>query len=203
MCAPAAWEIISEITVNQQILAAIKFGVSQIKVIWRLLNLASLHGPSMKCTIDVYMLAATNISENTQFAKFAKYNSTPKFGDLQYQNWYICSEWPADDSYHTRVRELENISTLIKGKFCLFVYLSVCLSAWSHSNWDHTYSIRTNYTFWNQDDLRIENLSISFWPRGLISPVGEGLLTEWGKEGNEGVTKRSRGKAVIIHMESR
>ena len=31
------------------------------------------------------MLAATNISENTQFAKFAKYNSTPKFVDLQYQ----------------------------------------------------------------------------------------------------------------------
>ena len=30
------------------------------------------------------MLAATNISENTQFAKFAKYNSTPKFVDLQY-----------------------------------------------------------------------------------------------------------------------
>ena len=29
------------------------------------------------------MLAATN-SENTQFAKFAKYNSTPKFVDLQY-----------------------------------------------------------------------------------------------------------------------
>ena len=28
-------------TVNQQILAAIKFGVSQNKVIWRLLNLAS------------------------------------------------------------------------------------------------------------------------------------------------------------------
>ena len=32
------------------------------------------------------MLAATNISENTQFAKFAKYNSTPKFVDLQYTN---------------------------------------------------------------------------------------------------------------------
>ena len=30
------------------------------------------------------MLAATNISEYTQFAKFAKYNSTPKFVDLQY-----------------------------------------------------------------------------------------------------------------------
>ena len=70
-------------TVNQQILAAIKFGVSQNKVIWRLLNLASPRGPSMQCTIDVYVLAATNISENTQFDKFAKYNSTPKFVDLQ------------------------------------------------------------------------------------------------------------------------
>ena len=29
-------------------------------------------------------VGATNISENTQFAKFAKYNSTPKFVDLQY-----------------------------------------------------------------------------------------------------------------------
>ena len=83
-------------TVNQQILAAIKFGVSQNKVIWQLLNLASPCGPSMQRTIDIYvggdkyqqqptyMLAATNISENTQFAKFAKYNSTPKFVDLQY-----------------------------------------------------------------------------------------------------------------------
>ena len=35
------------VTVNQQILAAIKFGVSQNKVIWRLLNLAS---PSL-CTV--------------------------------------------------------------------------------------------------------------------------------------------------------
>ena len=42
-------------TVNQQILAAIKFGVSQNKVIWRLLNLASPGGPSMQCTIDVYI----------------------------------------------------------------------------------------------------------------------------------------------------
>ena len=42
-------------TVNQQILAAIKFGVSQNKVIWRLLNLASPRGPSMQCTIDVYV----------------------------------------------------------------------------------------------------------------------------------------------------
>ena len=41
-------------TVNQQILAAIKFGVSQNKVIWRLLNLASPRGPSMQCTINVY-----------------------------------------------------------------------------------------------------------------------------------------------------
>ena len=42
-------------TVNQQILAAIKFGVSQNKVIWRLLNLASPHGPSLQCTIDAYV----------------------------------------------------------------------------------------------------------------------------------------------------
>ena len=42
-------------TVNQQILAAIKFGVSQNKVIWRLLNLASPLGPSLQCTIDVYV----------------------------------------------------------------------------------------------------------------------------------------------------
>ena len=42
-------------TVNQQILAAIKFGVSQNKVIWRLLNLASPRGLSMQCSIDVYV----------------------------------------------------------------------------------------------------------------------------------------------------
>ena len=39
-----ATKIITTYTVNQQILAAIKFGVSQNKVIWRLLNLASPHG---------------------------------------------------------------------------------------------------------------------------------------------------------------
>ena len=63
-------------------LAAIKFGVSQNKAIY--VNLAaikfgSLRGPSI--VRSTYMLAATNISENTQFAKFAKYNSTPKFVD--------------------------------------------------------------------------------------------------------------------------
>ena len=42
-------------TVNQQILAAIKFGISQNKVIWWLLNLASPRGPSIQCTIDVYV----------------------------------------------------------------------------------------------------------------------------------------------------
>ena len=42
-------------TVNQQILASIKFGVSQNKVIWLLLNLASPRGLSMQCTIDVYV----------------------------------------------------------------------------------------------------------------------------------------------------
>ena len=42
-------------TVNQQILVAIKFGVSQDKGIWRLLNLASPRGPSMQFTIDVYI----------------------------------------------------------------------------------------------------------------------------------------------------
>ena len=36
------------------------------------------------------MLAATNISENTQFAKFAKCNRTPKFVDLQYMGLMIC-----------------------------------------------------------------------------------------------------------------
>ena len=33
-------------------------------------------------------VGATNISENTQFAKFVKYNSTPKFVDLQYLKTY-------------------------------------------------------------------------------------------------------------------
>ena len=42
-------------TVNQQILAAITFDISQKKMIWRLLNLASPHGPSMQCMIDVYV----------------------------------------------------------------------------------------------------------------------------------------------------
>ena len=43
-------------TVNQQILAAVKFGISQNKVIWRLLNLAYPRGgPSMQCSIDVYV----------------------------------------------------------------------------------------------------------------------------------------------------
>ena len=41
-------------TVNQ-ILVAIKFGASQNKVIWRPLNLASPRGPSMQCTIDIYI----------------------------------------------------------------------------------------------------------------------------------------------------
>ena len=51
-------------TVNQQILAAIKFGVSQNKVIWRLLNL--------QCTINVrsrmlarQILAKTRNSPNS------------------------------------------------------------------------------------------------------------------------------------------
>ena len=47
--------IFQTVTVNQQILAAIKFGVSQNKVIWRLLNLVSPRGMSMQCTIDVYV----------------------------------------------------------------------------------------------------------------------------------------------------
>ena len=73
-------------TVNQQILAAIKFGVSQNKVIY--VNLAAIKfGVSLAarlCSVrSTYMLVATNISENTHFAKFAKYNSTPKFVDLQ------------------------------------------------------------------------------------------------------------------------
>ena len=39
-------------TVNQQILAAIKFGFSQTKVIWRLLNLASPRLCSVQSTYD-------------------------------------------------------------------------------------------------------------------------------------------------------
>ena len=51
-------------------LADIKFGVSPRPV----------YAPVR----STYMLAATNISENMQFAKFAKYNnSMPKFVDLQ------------------------------------------------------------------------------------------------------------------------
>ena len=81
-------------TVNQQILAAIKFGVSQNKVIWR----------ARLCSVrSTYMLVATNISENTQFAKFAKYNSTPKFVDLQelfckltQSNYYTSRTHPGD-----------------------------------------------------------------------------------------------------------
>ena len=42
----------SQYTVNQQILAAIKFDVSQNKVIWRLLNLASPHLRSVRSTYD-------------------------------------------------------------------------------------------------------------------------------------------------------
>ena len=62
---------------------AITFGVSQNKVFWRLLNLASPCLCSVQSTSITYV-GATNISEYTQFAKFAKYNSTPKFVDLQY-----------------------------------------------------------------------------------------------------------------------
>ena len=95
------WKISSPIlqggkyTVNQQILAAIKFGVSQNKVIWRLLNLSS---PAARlCSVrSTYMLVATNISENTQFAKFAKYNSMPKFVDLQYIDKFIASFFKLD-----------------------------------------------------------------------------------------------------------
>ena len=49
------WNNRTTYAVNQQILAAIKFDVSQNKVIWRLLNLASPRGPSVQCTIDVYV----------------------------------------------------------------------------------------------------------------------------------------------------
>ena len=49
-----AQKITGHVTVNQQILPAIKFGVSQNKVIW-LLNLASSRSPFMQCTIDVYV----------------------------------------------------------------------------------------------------------------------------------------------------
>ena len=45
-------------TVNQQILAAIKFDVSQNKVIWRLLNLASPRLCSVRSRIWVRHLSA-------------------------------------------------------------------------------------------------------------------------------------------------
>ena len=45
-------EIFQSYTVNQQILAAVKFGVSQNKVIWRLLNLASPYLCSVRSTYD-------------------------------------------------------------------------------------------------------------------------------------------------------
>ena len=51
-------------TINQQILAAIKFDVSQNKVIWRLLNLAS--PPSMQCTIDVIYVCWRQILAKTR-----------------------------------------------------------------------------------------------------------------------------------------
>ena len=80
-------------TVNQQILAAIKFGVSRNKVIWRNLEaIKFVRLPAARlCSVrSTYILAATNISEDTQFAKFAKYNSMPKFVDLQYTEKKIC-----------------------------------------------------------------------------------------------------------------
>ena len=58
------------LTVNQQILAAIKFGVSENKVIWRRLNLVSPRLCSVRST--------------SLTSQLAKYNSTPKFVDLQY-----------------------------------------------------------------------------------------------------------------------
>ena len=44
--------ILFHVTVNQQILEAIKFGVSQNKLIWRLLNLASPRLCSERSTYD-------------------------------------------------------------------------------------------------------------------------------------------------------
>ena len=92
-----------QLAVNQQILAAIKFGVSQNKVIWQLLNLAS----PLYTVYDrrrFRMLASTNISENTQFAKFAKYNSKPKFVDLQYKEGVqaMCPGFLIDLPKHVR-----------------------------------------------------------------------------------------------------
>ena len=43
------------VTVNQQILASIKFGVSQNKVIWRLLNLVSPRLCSVRSTLLTYV----------------------------------------------------------------------------------------------------------------------------------------------------
>ena len=93
-------------TVNQQILAAIKFGVSQNKMIY--VNLAAIKfgvspRPARLCSVrSTYMLAATNISENTQFAK---YNSTPKFVDLQYMyNLYIYNTVESPPHHHLHAK---------------------------------------------------------------------------------------------------
>ena len=70
------------------ILAAIKFGVSQNKVIWRLLNLASPRLCSVRSTSFTYV-GGYKYQRKYEFAKFAKYNSTPKFVDLQYTELHV------------------------------------------------------------------------------------------------------------------
>ena len=55
------------------------------------------------------MLAATNISEYTQFAKFAKYNSIPKFVDLQYLGDKQTEQNRKSTKFYCR-RELSSLS---------------------------------------------------------------------------------------------
>ena len=102
-------------TVNQQILAAIKFGVSQNKVIWRLLNLAS--PLSMQCTIDV-----TYVCWRRQI--LAKIPNSPNIIARQnlfiYSNWIVCS-WLTTVQTHLQCANLEKL-----GPHCqtdLMVYL--------------------------------------------------------------------------------
>ena len=62
------------------------------------------------------MLAATNIGEYTQFAKFAKYNSTPKFADLQYLGDKQTEQNRKSTKFYCR-RELSSITSLAKGGY--------------------------------------------------------------------------------------
>ena len=59
----------------------------------------------------MYILAATNISEDTEFAKFAKYNSTPKFVDLQYTS--KLHEWESQGQGHSVARFLHVLEVVM------------------------------------------------------------------------------------------